>query len=227
MGMSSTATSMADTTSAGAVRVALVEDDRRLLSSLRLLIGGSPGFDCVAAVGSVEEALRSVLAEPPEVVLLDIGLPGLRGSVGVAHLLEHWPGAIFLMHTAFEDDDLVFESLQNGASGYVLKRTMPARLLDAILEAHRGGSPMSPEIARKVIVHFRRIAPPTEPVERLSPQETRLLRGIAEGLSYKEAATELGVSINTVRAHIRSIYDKLSVHTKSEAVSKAMRSGQI
>ena len=211
----------------GAIRVALVEDDRRLLDSLRLLIGGSPGFECVAAVGSVEEALRRLPAELPEVVLLDIGLPGVRGSVGVRRLLQHWPGAIFLMHTAFEDDDLVFESLQNGASGYVLKRTAPARLLEVIEEAHGGGSPMSPEIARKVIVHFRRIAPPAEPVERLSPQETRLLRAIADGLSYKEAATELGVSINTVRAHIRSIYDKLSVHTKSEAVAKAMRSGQI
>lgn len=218
----STSTLDSDTT-----RVALVEDDRRLLNSLRMLIGGSPGFDCVAAAGSVEEALRSVPETQPEVVLLDIGLPGVRGSVGVARLLEHWPQATFLMHTAFEDDDLVFESLQNGASGYVLKRTAPARLLEAIQEARHGGSPMSPEIARKVIGHFRRIAPPVEPVERLSPQETRLLRAIADGLSYKEAAVELGVSINTVRAHIRSIYDKLSVHTKSEAVSKALRSGQI
>jgi DNA-binding NarL/FixJ family response regulator len=209
------------------IRVAIVEDDRRLRDSLAMLLGGTPGFDCVGAFGSMEEATRLAPRLVPEVVLLDIHLPGERGSTGVARLLERWPGAVVLMHTADEESDLVYESLTHGASGYVLKRTPPARLLEAIAEAHGGGAPMSPEIARKVIHQFRRIAPPAEAVERLSPQEGRLLGAIAAGLSYKEAAAELGVTLNTVRAHIRSIYEKLQVHTKSEAVSKALRSGQI
>jgi len=209
------------------IRVALVEDDRRLRESLGLLLGGTPGFDCVAAFGSMEEAARVAPRGVPDVVLLDIHLPGERGSTGVARLVERWPDAVVLMHSADEESDLVYESLVHGASGYVLKRTPPARLLEAIVEAHGGGAPMSPEIARKVIHQFRRIAPPTDDVERLSPQESRLLSAIAEGKSYKEAAVELGVSINTVRAHIRSVYDKLHVHTKSEAVSKALRTGQI
>jgi DNA-binding NarL/FixJ family response regulator len=210
-----------------AIRVAVVEDDRRLRESLALLLGGTPGYDCVAAYGSLEEAVRVAPRAEPDVVLLDIHLPGERGSTGVARLVARWPRAVVLMHTADEESDLVYESLTHGASGYVLKRTPPARLLEAIAEAHGGGAPMSPEIARKVIAQFRRIAPPAESVARLSPQEARLLSAIGEGKSYKEGAAELGVSLNTVRAHIRSIYEKLQVHTRSEAVSKALRSGQI
>lgn len=209
------------------IRVALVEDDRRLRESLGMLLGGTPGFVCVAAFGSMEEAARVAPRADPEVVLLDIHLPGERGSTGVARLVERWPNAVVLMHSADEEGDLVYESLVHGASGYVLKRTPPARLLEAIAEAHGGGAPMSPEIARKVIHQFRRIAPPSEEVERLSPREARILSAIAEGKSYKEAAAELEVSLNTVRTHIRSIYDKLHVHTRSEAVSKALRTGQI
>jgi DNA-binding NarL/FixJ family response regulator len=218
---------LADVRSNDPVRVALVEDDRRLRDALALLLGGTPGFDCVAAYGSLEEAVRVAPRAAPDVVLLDIHLPGERGSTGVVRLLARWPGAVVLMHTADEESDLVFASLTHGASGYVLKRTPPARLLEAIVEARAGGAPMSPEIARKVIGQFRRIAPPAESVDRLSPTETRLLAAIAAGKSYKEAAAELGVSINTVRAHIRSVYEKLHVHTKSEAVSKALRTGQI
>ncbi|MEZ5313894.1 MAG: response regulator transcription factor [Thermoanaerobaculia bacterium] len=209
------------------VAVVLVEDDRRLRESLSMLLGGTPGFACVAACGSVEEALRIAPRAMPDVVLLDIHLPGLRGSLGAAPIVERWPRSAVLMHTADEESDLVYESLVHGASGYVLKRTPPARLLEAIVEVHRGGAPMSPEIARKVISSFRRIAPPAEEVERLSPQEARLLSAIASGKSYNEAAKEIGVSINTVRTYIRSVYEKLHVHTRSEAVAKALRSGQI
>jgi DNA-binding NarL/FixJ family response regulator len=135
------------------------------------------------------------------------------------------------MHTVYEEDDLVFESLCNGASGYILKRTPPVRLLEAIAETKRGGAPMSPEIARKVLSRFRQLEPAAAPSPEgrgaLSPQETRLLARIAAGSSYREAAMELEVSINTVRTHIRSIYEKLQVHTRSEAVAKAMRSGLI
>lgn len=213
------------------IRVFIVEDDRLLRDSLRMLIGGSSGFACVGAAGSMEEALAVPVGPPPQVVLLDIHLPGTRGSIGVIDLLDRWPECVVLMHTVYEEDDLVFESLCNGASGYILKRTPPARLLEAIAETRRGGAPMSPEIARKVLSRFRKLGPAAAAVPEgggaLSPQETRLLALIAAGSSYREAALELDVSINTVRTHIRSIYEKLQVHTKSEAVAKAMRSGLI
>lgn len=218
---------------AESIRVFIVEDDRLLRDSLRMLIGGSAGFACVGAAGSIEEALTVPVGPPPQVVLLDIHLPGTRGSIGVIDLLDRWPECVVLMHTVYEEDDLVFESLCNGASGYILKRTPPARLLEAIAETCRGGAPMSPEIARKVLSRFRKLGPAAAAKGELkgggalSPQETRLLALIAAGSSYREAALELDVSINTVRTHIRSIYEKLQVHTKSEAVAKAMRSGLI
>lgn len=229
--MSPSQTLAPTTPAAESIRVVIVEDDRLLRDSLRMLIGGSAGFACVGAAGSMEEALTVPVGPPPQVVLLDIHLPGTRGSIGVIDLLDRWPECVVLMHTVYEEDDLVFESLCNGASGYILKRTPPARLLEAIAETCRGGAPMSPEIARKVLSRFRKLGPAApaagEGSEALSPQETRLLALIAAGSSYREAAVELDVSINTVRTHIRSIYEKLQVHTKSEAVAKAMRSGLI
>jgi len=209
------------------IRVALIEDDRRLREGLRTLLSGSPGFSCVTAAGSVEEALAARPSPAPDVLLLDIRLPGMLGSVGVRPLLLKWPQAVAVMHTVHEEDDKVFESLCNGAVGYILKRTPPARLLEAIQEAHTGGAPISPEIARKVIVLFRRIAPPQGPQAQLSPQEVRLLGLLSQGQSYAGAAGELGITVNTVRTYIRSIYDKLHVHTRSEAVSKALRSGLV
>lgn len=223
-------TGPASASTSDTIRVLIVEDDRLLRDSLRMLIGGSAGFACAGAAGSMEEVLTLPMGIRPQVVLLDIHLPGTRGSVGVIDLLDRWPECVVLMHTVYEEDDLVFESLCNGASGYILKRTPPARLLEAIAETQRGGAPMSPEIARKVLSQFRKLGSAT-PAQggggALSPQETRLLALIAAGSSYREAALELDVSINTVRTHIRSIYEKLQVHTKSEAVAKAMRSGLI
>lgn len=209
------------------LRVALVEDDRRFREGLGMLVEGTPGFQLVGAFGSVEEALGRSLPEPPQVLLLDIHLPGVLGSEGVRALSEKWPGVSPLMLTVFEEEDHIFTSLCNGAVGYLLKRTPPAKLLDAVREAHDGGSPMSPEIARKVIHLFRKTPAPLSLEETLSAQEIRLLALIAEGASYKVAGERLFISINTVRTHIRSIYEKLQVHTKSEAVSKAMRAGWI
>lgn len=210
------------------IEVGLVEDDRLLRDSLRLLINGSPGFRVALAAGSVEEALRRPSGPAPDVLLLDIGLPGASGSEGARELQAHWPRTVILMHTVHEEDTQIFESLCNGARGYILKRTPPARLLESIREAHEGGSPMSPEIARKVIALFRRgAARPAPQSFGLSPQETKLLSLLASGESYGEAATALGVSINTIRTHIRSIYEKLNVHGRAEAVSKALRSGLI
>lgn len=207
------------------IRVMIVEDDRIAREGLRMLVDGTPGYHCNAAFGSVEQALATRGGEPPDVVLLDIMLPGKTGSEGVGVLRERWPGAAVVMLTGLTDEDKVFESLCNGAVGYLLKSTPPARILEAVREARDGGAPMSPEIARKVVELFRRTPPPVPLDEALTPQEVHLLRLIAEGCSYQVAGDQLEISINTVRNYIRNIYEKLQVHTKSEAVSKAMRAG--
>lgn len=208
-----------------AIRVVIVEDDPGTRQGLRMLVDGTHGYHCVAVFGSLEQLAAARAGEPPDVVLLDIQLPGVPGSRGVGALRERWPQAAVLMLTAFEDEDKIFESLCNGATGYLLKRTPPARLLEAMREARDGGAPMSPEIARKVVELFRRTAPPLALEASLTPQEVNLLRLLAEGCSYQTAGGQLGISINTVRNYIRAIYEKLQVHTKSAAVSKAMRAG--
>jgi DNA-binding NarL/FixJ family response regulator len=208
---------------AKSIRVAIVEDDRGTREGLGMLISGTPGYQCVGTFRSVEDALRRVGGEAPDVVLLDIHLPGMLGSDGVRFLQEKYTAAQIVMLTVYAEQDKVFESICNGACGYLLKETPPARLLEAIAEAHGGGAPMSPEIARKVITLFRQTGPPVKLDEQLTPQETRLLKLLVEGYSYQRAADHLNISVNTVRDHIRSIYDKLHVHSKSEAVSKALR----
>ncbi len=205
------------------IRVAIVEDDRPTREGLALLIGGTPGYACVGSYFSVEEALRLIRGRAPNVLLLDIHLPGMLGSEGVKVFREKYPSIQVMMLTIYAEQDKVFESICNGACGYLLKKTPPARLLEAIREAHEGGSPMSPEIARKVVTLFRQAAPP-ERVDQLTPQETRLLALLAEGYSYQMSAHQLNISVNTVRNYIRSIYEKLHVHSRSEAVSKALRS---
>lgn len=210
-------------TGAGRARVLLVEDDRVARDGLRSLIDGTPGFTCVAACGSVEQALRANPAEHPEVILLDIELPGMRGSEGVGPLRARYPSAAVVMLTVYEQEERVFESICNGACGYLLKKTPPARLLDAIAEVRAGGAPMSPEIARQVVRLFQMTAPPPKVEYHLTPQEIRMLALLADGHSYQAAADRIHVSVNTVRNHVRNVYDKLHVHTKSEAVSKAIK----
>jgi len=209
---------------AESIRVAIVEDDRATREGLALLVDGTAGYCCRDTFRSVEEALRA-RGPSPDVLLLDIHLPGVPGSDGVKALQEKHPASVVLMLTVYEEQDLVFESICNGASGYLLKKTPPARLLEAIREAHTGGAPMSPEIARKVVHLFRRVAPPPPPDHRLTDQELRLLAHLAEGASYQACAAALGISINTVRNHVRSVYEKLHVHSKSAAVSRALKSG--
>jgi len=205
------------------IRVAIIEDDRATREGLGMLISGTPGYNCVATFRSVEDALRWSGAEMPDVLLLDIHLPGMLGSEGVGLLHEKFTGIEIIMLTVYAEQDKVFESICNGACGYLLKETPPARLLEAITEAHHGGAPMSPEIARKVITLFQKTGKPEKFDGHLTPQEGRLLKLLVEGYSYRGAADQLGISINTIRDHIRSIYDKLHVHSKSEAVSKALR----
>lgn len=209
------------------IRVAIVEDDSLTREGLRRLIDGTSGFACVAACPSAEDALAIRPEGAPDVLLLDIHLPGMSGTDAVARFRERWPETVILMLTVFSEEEKIFASLCQGASGYLLKKTPPARLLDSIREACEGGAPMSPEIARKVIRMFREFQPPAGRDLPLTPHEVRLLQLFSEGHSYQAAAERLHVSINTVRNYIRSIYEKLHVHSKSEAVTKALRAGMI
>lgn len=214
---------MTNTVAPPAIKVAIVEDDRITRQGLGLMIAGTPGYECTLMFESVEEALRCIGAVPPDVILLDINLPGVPGSEGVGILQEKYPSVHVLMLTNYADEEMVFNSICNGAHGYLLKKTPPARLLEAIRETREGGAPMSPEIARKVVRLFQKTMPPKRIEHQLTPHEVRILGMLAEGYSYQGVATRLTVSINTIRNHIRSIYDKLHVHSKSEAVSKALK----
>jgi DNA-binding NarL/FixJ family response regulator len=209
------------------LRVAIVEDDVTMRDGLAALIDGTPGYRCVARHGSVEELLRKAPDRIADVVLLDINLPGMSGAKGVRLVRQRWPSTEVLMLTVFSEESTIFESICNGAVGYLLKKTPPARLLEAIREAATGGAPMSPEIARKVLTLFRKTPAPDRPSDELTAQELRLLQLLADGHSYQATAERLEISVNTVRSYVRNVYDKLQVHSKSEAVSKALRTGLI
>jgi DNA-binding NarL/FixJ family response regulator len=211
----------------GPVRVAIVEDQEQTRRGLAALVGGTPGYRVLGAYGSMEQALPRLEADPPDVGLFDIGLPGISGIEGVRRLKARRPEVQILMLTVYADNDHVFEAICAGACGYLLKDTPPQRLLEAIRELHQGGAPMSPEIARKTVTMFQRVAPPRTEDTRLSARETEVLRLLAEGHSYKTAAAALSVSLDTVRFHVRNIYEKLHVHSKSEAVVAALRAGLV
>jgi DNA-binding NarL/FixJ family response regulator len=210
-----------------AIRVAIIEDDRMTREGLAALINGSPGYRSVGMFRSVEDALRFIGSESPDVMLLDIHLPGMLGSDGARALKERFPTVQILMLTIYEEEEKVFESLCNGACGYLLKKTPPVKLLEAIQDAHHGGSPMTPEIARKLVRLFQKTGPPEDIADHLTPHEVRVLELLSKGFTYQAAADHLTVSISTIRKYICSIYDKLHVHTKSEAVRKALKSGII
>ncbi len=207
------------------IRVAIVDDDRAIREGLTLLIDGTPGFRCVGSYGSAEEGLRAPSEEAADVLLLDVHLPGMLGSEAVRLFQKHSPATQIMMLSVYSDDDIVFESICNGACGYMLKKTPPAKLLESIREARDGGAPMSPEVARRVVALFRRLAPPAVVNEQLTARETEVLSLLADGYSYENAAARIGISVNTIRNYVRSTYEKLHVHSKSEAVSKALRAG--
>lgn len=203
--------------------VAIVEDQVRIREGLKILIDGTEGYQCTGVFGSMEEALRDLHEPTPDVVLVDIGLPRMSGIEGIRMLKERHPNLPMLVLTVYEDNKRIFDAICAGACGYLLKKTPPARLLESLKEAADGGAPMSPEVANKVIALFREFHPPEGANYRLTPHEIRMLKLLVEGHNYKTAAVELSVSVNTIRFHMRSIYEKLHVHSKSEAVAKALR----
>ena len=204
------------------IKVAIIEDQRDIRECLTFLINGTEGYSCTGSYRSMEEALDKISHQLPDVVLSDIGLPGMDGIEGARILKERYPNLLLLMLTVYDDDERIFDAMCAGASGYLLKKTPPARLIESLREAVQGGAPMSPEVARRVITLFREIRPPERADYELTPHETRVLKLFVEGHNYKTAAAELGVSVNTVNFHVRSIYEKLQVHTRSEAVAKAL-----
>lgn len=210
-----------------AIRVAIVEDDALLRDSLSRMIEEAEGLRCAGAFSSAEDALATLSSFRPDVLLLDIGLPGMAGSDAVSAFRKVCPSMAILMLTVYADRPRVFASICNGANGYLLKSTPPAQLFEAIRTAHAGGSPLSPEIARQIVDLFQKMGPPQPPAAPLTAQEQQLLWLLSQGHSYEASARQMKVSINTVRNYIRSIYEKLHVHSKSAAVSMALRQGLI
>jgi len=208
---------------APALKVALIEDQPTIREGLQTLIDGTAGYHCSGSFGSMEEALDLIVDAIPDIVLVDIGLPRMSGIEGIRVLRQKYPDLPALVLTVYDDDKRIFDAICAGACGYLLKKTPPARLMESLKETVDGGAPMSPEVARRVIALFREVRPPESADYRLSPHEIRLLKLLVEGHNYKTAASELKVSVNTIRFHIRSIYEKLHVHSKSEAVAKALR----
>jgi DNA-binding NarL/FixJ family response regulator len=207
----------------GVITVAVVEDQREIRDGLCVLIDGTQGFKCAGGFASMEAALAALAQTTPQVALVDIGLPGMSGIDGIRELRRRHAPTQVVMLTVYDDDRRIFEAVCAGACGYLLKNTPPARLLECVREVANGGAPMSPEVARKVLTLFREVQPPDRVEHDLSAHELRLLRMLVDGHNYKTAAAELGVSINTISFHMRRIYDKLEVHSKSEAVAKALR----
>ncbi|HTQ57411.1 MAG TPA: response regulator transcription factor [Bryobacteraceae bacterium] len=206
-----------------ALKVAIIEDQARIREGLRTLIDGTEGYLCTGAFGTMEEAIEKIPGNFPDAVLVDIGLPQMSGIEGIRLLKASYPKLPLVMLTVYEDDKRIFDALCAGACGYLLKKTPPARLLEGLQEAVRGGAPMTPEVAGRVIALFREIRPPEDAAYHLTPHEIRILKLLVEGYNHKTAAAELDVSVNTIRFHLRSIYEKLQVHSKSEAVAKALR----
>ena len=205
------------------ITVAIVEDNEKIRDGLEILINGSPEFSCVATFETAEEALKYLPGKKPDVVLMDIGLPGISGIECLEELKKKRPEVQVMMLTVYEDDDRVFQSLSAGASGYILKNTMPAELFEAIWDLHNGGSPMSNVIARKVIQAFQRMGRTAKDLENLSQRENEILAYVAKGYRDKEVAAKFFISAETVRKHLRNIYQKLHVRSRTEATLKFLR----
>jgi DNA-binding NarL/FixJ family response regulator len=205
------------------VRVVIIEDLREVREGLAMLIDGTRGFQCAGAYRTMEDALSGIGGSRPDVILTDIGLPGMDGIEGTRLLHERFPRIPILALSIYDDDDRVFNAICAGASGYLLKNTAPARLLESLTEVVTGGAPMSPEVAHRVLRLFREFRPPPLASYHLTPQETELLKLMVDGHHYKTAARQMGISSSTVSFHLKHVYEKLQVHSKTEAVVKALR----
>jgi DNA-binding NarL/FixJ family response regulator len=206
-----------------AITVSIVEDNEQLRSTLARVINRAEGFRCLSQYGDAESALEGLPKDAPEVVLMDINLPGMNGVECVRRLKQSAPNIMVVMLTVYEDTENIFNALAAGSAGYLLKRTKSAELLEAIREVHRGGSPMTTHIARKVTQSFQRSGPSTQPTENLSEREQEVLDCLSQGFLYKEIAEKLGISYETVHTYIRRIYEKLQVRTRTEAVAKFLK----
>ncbi len=209
-------------------KIVIVEDKKGIRDGLTVLLCATDGIECVSGYGNCEDMLEQLETDRPDVILMDIGLPGMSGIEGTREAKKILPDTTVLVLSVYEDDDNIFQALCMGASGYLVKNTPPAQLIEAIKEAHAGGSPMSSSIARKVVNLFRKnLSSRVESDVHLTERETEILTGLSDGHSYMSVADALFISVDTVRYHIRNIYQKLEVHSQSEAVSKAIRKGLI
>jgi DNA-binding NarL/FixJ family response regulator len=205
------------------ITVSIVEDNEQLRGTLAKMVGRADGFRCLSHYGTAEAALEGLPKDRPDVVLMDINLPGINGVECVRRLKQNMPQVQAVMLTVYEDTENIFNALAAGAAGYLLKRTKSAELLEAIREVHRGGSPMTTHIARKVTQSFQKAGPSSQPTENLSEREQEVLDCLSQGFLYKEIAEKLGISYETVHTYIRRIYEKLQVRTRTEAVAKFLR----
>lgn len=205
------------------IKVAIVEDDGGIRSSLATLIRRAPALRLAGEYPDAETAVKEIARHRPDVVLMDINLPGMNGVECVNQLKAALPSTQFLMLTVYEDSDSLFNSLKAGASGYLLKRTAPARLLEAIRDVHAGGSPMTPQLARRVVQVFSMPTEENPRVVRLTAGEREFLDQLAKGYAYKEIAARMEISVDTVRSYVRAVYEKLHVHSRTEAVVTYLR----
>jgi len=209
------------------IRVGIVEDVDTIREGLAQLIADSTSFACAGAWRTMEDALGGLRPEPPDVLLVDLGLPGMDGVEGIRRVRAAWPRVLPVVLTVYQDDDRIFQALCAGACGYLLKKTPAPEILARIEEAVGGGAPISPEIARQVVSLFGRFQPSPGTDHGLTPHEIRVLKLFVDGHNYRTAAQVLGVTRSTVAFHVRKIYEKLEVHSKTEAVAKAIRDGLV
>jgi len=207
------------------IRVAIVDDDEGIRSSLAALIRRAPDLEVTGQYADGATALKEIPAHPPDVVLMDINMPGPKGDECVRQLKAELPRVQFLMLTVYEDSESLFNSLRAGASGYLLKRTAPAKLIEAVRDVHAGGAPLSPQLARRVVQFFSKPTQEESGLTRLTPGEREFLDQLAGGYAYKEIADRMNISIDTVRSYVRTVYEKLHVHSRTEAVVKYLKGG--
>ncbi len=211
------------------LKVVVVEDSDSIREGLKILIDGTEGYSCIGVFSDSETMLKNIVKLNPDVLLMDLGLPGMGGIEGIKKVKALLPDLTILVLTVYEENDLVFEAICAGASGYLVKKTPPSKLLEAIQEAHDGGAPMSSHIARKVFDFFqtKKLPITSKSTYALTAREKEILSGLVEGHNFKSIADSLFISIETVRYHFRNIYKKLHVHSQSEAVAKAIKEGII